>query len=1015
MRKLPSRKLLAALIAGALFVPNIGFTLGLGEIEVNSALNQRLSADIELLSATTEDAETIIVKLASRKEFSRAGLDRPYLLNDLRFKSEVIDGVPHIKVSSGSPIREPFLNFLVEIDWPNGHMLREYTVLLDPPVFMTQTASLAPVQSPSSSEFRPTAAPVAAPAALPMVQTAPASNTVTSNAEAANSNGAKSTFIPAPVVQQKTPINKPAVNRYRVKSGDTAWSLADKMRPNQDVTVPQMLMALLNNNPESFINGNVNGLKRGYILRAPDAAMIAAINKGDARAMVREHGALWRQYLQAKSGVQSAPAMATKSDSASAETAASSAANDAVSPNNAQLSIIATGGTSTTGGKDPAEMTATELRAELALARERVETERVEKEELKSRISALEENAASREGILAIEDKELANVQSLNAPVEAEISDQASAEIATDMLSEKDESTTAGESVETTPVENVAEEESAIVEQEPASEMPAETAIFADEASGENNEISAVDKTATMSADVEPVVDDVSTEPAAGPLAKLLNNPTLLAAAGGGLLLIFALIALINKRRKDGRSAAVPVEPAMSSSDDLESIADDIAEEAAMTGSYDEMGAEVSEIDEEVSEEHLDQTVVAEAPVEQADNDEESRDDVLAEADVYLAYGIYQQAEDLLKQALLEHSENDDYRAKLAETYHAGKNADAFLEVASELKQRVNEDSAQWKKVMVLGQELCADNEMFKGEMVADFDLGVTSAEQLSPDFGTEDEAPIEELVDVDSSLDSDVLELPDSDSDDLAADVKDESGEPETLDAELIEPIEELIEPIETAEEIEFDLSDTGAAEEETVTEDEFSLDIDASELDIAIDDEAVAETSAEEESFELGDIELNLDEDNETATEEVVEEEIDIDFNLDDVEEESAEAETVVEALDDDISLDLSEDDEEVSLDLSEDVSLDLSDEAETETMDSDSAQNIEAVTAANDSSDDDDFDLSSLDDTDEISTKLDLARAYLDMGDHDGTRDILDEVLADGNDDQKQEANDLMQKLN
>ena len=1020
VRKLPSRKLLATLIAGALFVPNIGFTLGLGEIEVNSALNQRLNADIELLSATTEDAETIIVKLASRKEFSRAGLDRPYLLNDLRFKSEVIDGVPHIKVSSGSPIREPFLNFLVEIDWPNGHMLREYTVLLDPPVFMTQTANLAPVQSSTSTEFRPTAAPLAAPAARPMVQMAPASNTVTSGTEAANSNGAKSTFIPAPVVQQKTPTNKSAVNRYRVKSGDTAWSLADKMRPNQNVTVPQMLMALLNNNPESFINGNVNGLKRGYILRAPDAAMIAAISKDDARAMVREHGALWRQYLQAKSGVQSAPAMATQSDSASAETAASSAANDAVSSNNAQLSIIATGGTSTTGGKDPAEMTAAELRAELALARERVETERVEKEELKSRISALEQNPASREGILAIEDKELANVQSLNAPVETEIADQDAAEIATDMLPEKDESATAGESVETTPAENVAEEESAIVDQEPVSEMPAETAIFADEATGENNEISAVDNTATMPADVEPVVDDVSTESAAGPLEKLLNNPTLLAVAGGGLLLIFALIALINKRRKEGGSAALPVEPAMSSSDDLESIADDIAETAAMTGSYDEMGAEVSAIDEEVSDEHLDQTEVTEAPVEQTDIDEESRDDVLAEADVYLAYGIYQQAEDLLKQALLEHSENDDYRVKLAETYHAGKNVDGFLEVASELKQRVNEDSDQWNKVMVLGKELCADDEMFKDEMVADFDMGVTSTEQLSPDFGTEDEAPIEELVDVDSSLDSDALELPDSDSDDLAADVEDESVEPETLDAELIEPIEELIEPGETAEEIEFDLSDTGAVEEGAVTEDEFSLDIDASELDIAIDDEAVAETGAEEESFELGDIELNLDEDSETvaekAIEEVVEEEIDIDFNLDDVEEESAEAETVVEALDDDISLDLSEDeDEEVSLDLSEDVSLDLSDEAETESMDSDLPQSIEAVTAANDSSDDDDFDLSSLDDTDEISTKLDLARAYLDMGDHDGTRDILDEVLADGNDDQKQEANDLMQKLN
>ena len=107
VRKLPSRKLLGAVIAAALLLPTTAFTLGLGEIEVSSALNQKLSAEIELLSAEPEETENIIVKLASRKEFTRAGLDRPYLLSDLRFKSETKDGVPQISISSGSPIREP--------------------------------------------------------------------------------------------------------------------------------------------------------------------------------------------------------------------------------------------------------------------------------------------------------------------------------------------------------------------------------------------------------------------------------------------------------------------------------------------------------------------------------------------------------------------------------------------------------------------------------------------------------------------------------------------------------------------------------------------------------------------------------------------------------------------------------------------------------------------------------------------------------------------------------------------
>ena len=81
------RKLIFALAFGALLFPDYGFTLGLGEIEVNSALNQELDAEIELLGATPEDAETLIIKLASREEFSRAGLDRPFMLTDLQFST----------------------------------------------------------------------------------------------------------------------------------------------------------------------------------------------------------------------------------------------------------------------------------------------------------------------------------------------------------------------------------------------------------------------------------------------------------------------------------------------------------------------------------------------------------------------------------------------------------------------------------------------------------------------------------------------------------------------------------------------------------------------------------------------------------------------------------------------------------------------------------------------------------------------------------------------------------------
>ncbi len=343
-------------------------------------------------------------------------------------------------------------------------------------------------------------------------------------------------------------------------------------------------------------------------------------------------------------------------------------------------------------------------------------------------------------------------------------------------------------------------------------------------------------------------------------------------------------------------------------------------------------------------------TIITEADAAADKVEDEPRDDVIAEADVYLAYGIYQQAEELLSQAIADNPERDDYRVKLAETHYASKNAEAFTEVASQLNGRVENDSAMWKKVMSMGQDLCADNPMFQGSMVGGLDIDAISpgAPEMDFDLGINDADGSDAAVDLGLNPDEQPLELPEMD--DMAAVLDDEAE-----DEIVAEPVDEL----------EFDLSDAGASEE-TDAEEEFSLDIDASELDIDID----------------------KDKDSNVIT--------DIDFGLDEVAA-------------------VAEDEEEISLDLTDEVAaldMDLGEEAEVDT-------DVEAVPSlaalADDYSDDEeDFDLSSLDDVDEISTKLDLARAYLDMGDHEGTKGILEEVIADGDDEQKQEANELMAKL-
>lgn len=998
MRKLPTRKLLVAVVAAALFLPNTAFTLGLGEIEVNSALNQRLKAEIELLSATPEDTENLIVKLASRKQFTRAGLDRPFLLNDLRFKSEVVDGVAQIKVSSGNPIREPFLNFLVEIDWPNGHLLREYTILLDPPVFMTQqpaiasaagnqnTASYRPASS-ASNNIVPVVTPgmnlSSRPGSMTDAGTAPSSQAV---APQPTMNPA---FVPAPYVQQQSNFNQPA-NSYRIKQGDTAWSLADAMRPDQSITVEQMMIAMLRTNPESFIGDNINGLKRGYILRVPDYNQIVSIKQEDARALVREQAALWRQYQQTHAGGQPASAMP-------GDDMATTYNEDgvAVTADDAYLEIVSAGsGSSTISGKDPTQMTSTELRAELALARERVETERVEKEALLQRIGSLEQNIGKMKGMLSIEDEQLADIQQMGLEDGAEDSMMTEGEmLEAEMLTES-ESELAESIAETDDMLAEQHLDDAISEESLIAEDLVEedgTAVFLDETAVEDEMAEADDSMSEQATAVDAAAQPAEffKNPPTDPLSKLMSDPMLLAGAGGGLLLILALIGLVIKKRRDAADEAEEDTLFDSTGDDaLDSLADDVAAEA--TNEAQTAGSETTtenfDSNSTMILDGVEDTILVEEDATAIAEDDEPRDDVIAEADVYLAYGIYQQAEELLTQAISDNPERDDYRVKLAETHYASKNSEAFVEVATEIKTRAGDDiTPAWKKVMVMGQDLCADNALFQGSMVGsivgglDIDALSPKAPEMDFDLGLDDAAS----PDLDLSLDEEPLELPEMDL-------------PEVDNSEQAQAVDSEAETAAPEHEIEFDLSDTDAVEEAAPVEDEFSLDIDASELDI--------DNLDEELSASKGDEILDLSDD------------IDIDFGLDEepdavMDTLSTDAANLNEtAIDETVAIDISDEVESLDSSLGSDLDMDLSDDNIGE--DKLGEDNLEQVTSIDD--DEEAFDLSNLDDVDEISTKLDLARAYLDMGDHEGTRDILEEVLTEGSDEQKQEASDLIAKL-
>ena len=471
----------------------------------------------------------------------------------------------------------------------------------------------------------------------------------------------------------------------------------------------------------------------------------------------------------------------------------------------------------------------------------------------------------------------------------------------------------------------------------------------------------------------------------------LLNNPMMLAAAGGGLLLVLLLIALIMKRRKPGGAD----EPMIASHlDDLDA---QLEENEVIRIPDDETVENLAEVEqtaesaEQAPEAELaapshDDTMVSAPQADEA----EPRDDVIAEADVYLAYGIYQQAEELLQNALKNNPDNDSYRVKLAETYNAGKNTDAFIELATDMNQRRNgEDTPAWQKVVTIGQQLVPGHALFTGASDGDLDIiGTASESAESADTGLGfAEEPDTAAPDLNLSLDEAEA------ADDTGAEL--EAGSLGGVEFDLSETgAETESEAVDDDDQqnVAFDLSDTQAFEADQATT-EFDLDIEASELGIDEEAESVEDTAADD-AFDL---DLSAEAETLTAEDEAGNAEL----SLDQIADEILDFDTEEAGISTDDSVEASAEPEEL---VEEATILDFSEAAAEPAAGSGSFAD----------SMDDDLDLSDLDDIDEVGTKLDLAKAYLDMGDADGTRSILDEVMTEGNDEQKKEADELLRQL-
>src|ERR1700761_4200580 len=175
---LPRLMLMACVLS-----PSLSWALGLGEIHLQSSLNEPMKADIDLIAAAPDELTALHAALASREAFTRYGIDRPPFLSSLQFKvGKSKEGRDVLQVSSTDSIPEPFVTFLVEVNWARGRLMREYTVLLDPPVYTPgeNAGTSAPVTAPSASAPPPAAKRAAAPAAGPLSATAAPSSSPSS-------------------------------------------------------------------------------------------------------------------------------------------------------------------------------------------------------------------------------------------------------------------------------------------------------------------------------------------------------------------------------------------------------------------------------------------------------------------------------------------------------------------------------------------------------------------------------------------------------------------------------------------------------------------------------------------------------------------------------------------------------------------------------------------------------------------------------------------------------------------
>jgi pilus assembly protein FimV len=489
--------------------PWIAEAAGLGKLTVLSGLGQPLRAEVEI-GANRDELSGMTARLAPQDAFRQAGVDFASVLLDLRFAIEKRpNGQAVVKVTSFKPVNEPFLDFLVELNWPAGRLVREYTFLLDPPEIAVKQAArsvaearvVETVQGGGAMVERPTPARSSARAPTPKVAGEP---------QKADASGTRV-----------------------VRPGETLRKIATETK-HDGVSLEQMLVGLFQKNPDAFIGDNVNRLKAGAILGIPERAAVEAVSDAEAKKIYVAQAADWNAYRQKLAATTAKASAKEESVSQSSSGKITAKVEEKAAP--------------VQQGKDQVKVSPTELAASSAAASKAAadsEADKIAKgkalKEAQDRLALLEKNVLELQKLVEMKNQKLAELQQQTTAKKEEIK----------------------------PVEPPKQPEPAkVVEaakppEQPKPAEPVEPTKVAEEAKP-------VEKAPEVPKPVEPLpkapVSPPVPEPEAEPgfIDSLLEDPLPL-AAGGGILALLAGYFFYKRRRGEPSSLETTAAPGPSS------------------------------------------------------------------------------------------------------------------------------------------------------------------------------------------------------------------------------------------------------------------------------------------------------------------------------------------------------------------------------------------------------------------------------------------------------------------